>query len=167
MSKKKKMIIFIILLSVVLIVVNALIIWNKFFRKSSANEKTAVPTVPLESSVDYVENLSLHEDTISPQDDIDTAIYRITVSQKPLLSEQGLPDKGIAILESSLSDYFNDYDPDGGNYEAEVITDGMIIESVAPTFKVLVHMDDKDVVVTCDYCLTVPSYKFRSELDNQ
>ncbi len=164
MNPKKRQIIVFSIIVIILIAICLFIVWSKVLKKEKPQENI-VTSVPLESSTDYMENLGLHEDTISPEDDMDEPIYRVTISQKPLLAKQGLPDSGIAILESSMSDYFDDYDPNGGNYEAEVIESSINVQNVAPTFKVLVHMDEKDIVVTCDYCLTLPSYRFKSEIE--
>lgn len=108
------------------------------------------------------------EDYDAPNEDmiyLEEYGYRVNVTNPAAIAPY-VTTQCVTQLEPYLDQYFDYYDPDGRNYEAEIEEDSIKTNINWPSFYLVVHMDDKDLRVKCVYWNTVYIYDFFSELSN-
>lgn len=156
----------IILMSAALIAsVIALVLFFVFSKVSVADDE-----------VDLGEVQEIPVDTVSGGDDdywggaaeedcmtVEDYGYRVYVSNYPDLAPY-IVSEGIIALEPYLDQYFNYYDPDGPNYEAEIDISSYNPDVNWPKFYLTVHMEDRDLEVCCVYWTQKGYYDFFSDL---
>lgn len=143
----------------------ALISYFIFSRAPEVEEEADLGTVqeiPVDTVSDNDEDYwggAAEEDCMT----LDEYGYRVYVSNSPELADYIVSD-AIISLEPYLDQYFTYYDPDGGNYEAEIDISSYNPDVNWPKFYLTVHMENKDLEVCCVYWTQKGYYDFFSDL---